>query len=347
MKFGGEYWNPYDILPYQRHFNFINSIRSMGKTYSLFGMFFKRWLKNKEKFILLVRTVDEKKKGALQKWVEKVMQIEFPNFQYICSSDEMHSAYVDEKGKKKPGEVIGYCRALSEAVKIKKQTFVNVRWMCLEEYMLEINHWDSYVKGWNEPDLLLNIYHTVDRESDYVICFLLGNNTAFYNPYHMHVAFNIPPTLPGNIWISENVLFQNYLPNTYMENKKRKSKFLRMIKGTDYANYAVEGIYTGDNTQFIAEKSNRAVFSFSFYYNECCFGVWHDSSIDLSFVSFKCGSANITRYSLGVVQQGHKVLEKTNVLSKWLKKRYLSGKLFFETMEIKMKCEEGIKKYVV
>lgn len=347
MKFGGEYWNPYEILPYQRNFNFINSVRSMGKTYSLFGMFLKRWIKNKERFILLVRTVDEKKKGALQKWVEKVMSVEFPDFNYICTADEMCAAYNDEKGKKKSGEVIGYCRALSEAVKIKKQTFVGVRWMCLEEYMLEVKHWDLYVKGWSEPDLLLNIYHTVDRENDYVICFLLGNNTAFYNPYHMHKAFMIPPTEPGKIWLSENVLFQNYLPNSEMLDKKEKCKFLKMIEGSDYGEYALKGKYTGDNMDFIAQKTNRAVYSFSFYYNECCFGVWHDSSINLSFVSFKHGNANLTTYSLGHVQQGCRVLEKTHVLSKWLKKRYLAGNLFFETMEIKMKCEEGIKKYVV
>lgn len=32
--YDGLHWNIYEILPYQRNFNFINSERSIGKTYT-------------------------------------------------------------------------------------------------------------------------------------------------------------------------------------------------------------------------------------------------------------------------------------------------------------------------
>lgn len=168
MKYGGKYWNIKEILPYQRNFNFINSVRSQGKTYTTSGFMIDRFLERDEEFMLVVRTVDEKKNGALKQWLSKVLMKEFTNLPLTINSDTLY--YSPEKDKN-TWRVIGHCRALSETVKVKKQSFPKVRWMVFEEYMLEPKHYDLYVKGWHEPDLLLNLYHTVDREQDYVTCF--------------------------------------------------------------------------------------------------------------------------------------------------------------------------------
>lgn len=340
MQYGGNYWNIKEILPYQRNFNFINSIRSQGKSYTSAGFVLDRFLDKDEQFIFIVRTVDEKKNGALKQWFEKVTLEQFPNLPLTFNSDTLF--YTPEKDKN-TWSVVGHCRALSEAVKVKKQSFPRVRWMLFDEYMLEPKHYDLYVKGWREPDLFLNMYHTIDREKDYVTCFLFGNNTAFYNPYHLHPAFQIPPCEPGEIWYSENVLFQRYEPSAGMLEKQKKNKFLKMVEGTEYGNYAKDGKYVGDNENFIQSRSNKANFIFAFRFDSDTFGVWFDYNINCTFVSSKYNAGNSMCLSLDNISNERDLrVTKKHSLIKWLVKKYVSGNVYYENMEIKLKAEKII-----
>lgn len=342
MIYGGDYWNIKEILPYQRHFNFINSIRSQGKTYTSAGFSIDRFLEKGEESMFLVRTVDEKKKGALKEWYAKVLAEQFPDLPVMFTSDCMF--YTPSKDKFTWREMV-HCRALSETIKVKKQSFPRVKWLFMDEYMLEAKHQDLYVKGWREPDLLLNLYHTIDRERDYVTCFLLGNNTAFYNPYHLHQAFQIPPCEPGTIWYSENVLFQRYEPTVGMIKKQKKNKFLKMIEGTDYAKYARDGEYIGDNENFIQDKTNKANFIFAFKFDADTFGVWYDYNCDSVFISAKFNAGNGLCLSLDEVSTEREIrITKKNTLIKWLAKKYSFGRVFYEDMGIKLKAENVIVK---
>lgn len=345
MKYGGKYWNIKDILPYQRHFNFINSIRNMGKSYTTAGFFIERFIKHKEKFILLTRTAKEKEEGALRKWVDKVMFKEYQSIPWTVVGEDM---FLTPEKDKNTWEIMGHCRALSEAIKVKKQSFVNVKWGCMEEYMLEPRHMDLYVKGWNEPDLLLNIYHTIDREEDKFTLFLLGNNTAFYNPYHLHPAFNIPPTPQGEIWKSENVLFQFYQPNEEMIQSKKMNKFLRMVEGTEYGSYAVKGIYVGDKNDFIESRTQKAIFCFNIRANQFHCGVWCDSNAGLVYLSNKTNiGTGLNLCIAGGLMRNERGVNKSNNLIKWLSKNYMAGNVMYENAELRIKGEEMILKYCI
>lgn len=341
MQYGGDYWNIKKILPYQRNFNFINSIRDAGKTYTGVGFAIERFLHKGEESLFLVRTVKEKDKGALKKWVDKVVFKEFPQIKFQFTNETMYYAESDKKFDWKP---VIHCRALSEAVAVKKQSFPRVKWLFMDEYMLEPKHSYMYVNGWEEPNLLLNIYHTVDREEDRVVCFLFGNNTAFYNPYHLHSAFQIPPTGEGEIWKSENVLFQFYKPPDSLKEKKKKNKFLKMVEGTEYGKYAVEGVYIGDNENFIEQKTNKANFVFAFSYDNDIFGVWYDYNYDRTYISVKFNLGNQVCLALDKINKpGNIVVNKKHSLIRWLAKKYVNGRVFYESMEIKLKCENIIQ----
>lgn len=342
MEYNGMYWNIKKILPYQRHFNFINSIRNVGKSYTTCGFFIERYLKFGEQFMLVVRTQNEKQDNALYDWVAKVMLREYPDIRFICDKNKMY--WVKDK-KKEYWETMGHCVALSETIKIKKKAFPLVKWMVMEEYMLEPKYSDLYVKGWKEPDLLLNLYHTVDREEDRVVCFLLGNNTAFYNPYHLHKAFMIPPVEPGGIWTGKNVLFQFATPSEELVKKKNDCMFLSMIDGTEYAEYAKEGNYVGDNTSFVEEKSNRAIYVFSFKCDSGVFGVWSDYNTAFAYISYKQNATNGYCLSIGKLEdEGDMIGTRHNSLFKWLGDKYKRGLVKYESMEIKLKVENIIVK---
>lgn len=333
MKYGNGYWNIKELLPYQRNFNFVNSVRSQGKSYTTAGFFIERFLKKQEQFLFVTRNANEKQAGALKRWLEKVLMNEYPELEVEITSETM---YLKEGKKKIDWIPMGHCRSLSEALKIKKQSFPLVKWMCMDEYMLEPKNFSMYVNGWNEPNLLLNLYHTVDREEDRVVVFLLGNNTSFYNPYHLHPAFNIPKIEPGEIWKSENVLFQNYQASEEMVNKQAGNKFLRMIRGTEYSDYAQEGRYS-DNETFISEKPRGATYSWTLCVDENYYGVWNYGRSRTTYIS---NAYNPTGMKFRV---GNEAIEGQiplpESLRKWLALQYGYNKVYYENMEIKLRVE--------
>lgn len=340
-----KYWDINRILPYQRCFNFINAERSIGKTYTTEKFVLDKCLKNSIEFVYLVRTQDEKKKGILQSAFEKVTLKEFPKTEYEYNNEEMTLVIRDEEGEVQEKVTLGYCLALSEAVKIKKRSFPKVKYLIFDEYMLENKQGGQYVNGWKEPDLFLSIYHTIDREEDRVICFLLGNNTAFYNPYHLHPAFNIPNIEKGQIWTSENVLFQWAISSNELREEKTKCKFLKMLNNTTYGRYAKDGDYIDDNYNFIEKMSSTSKYAMTLEYDGLDFGVYNDMKNGVIYISDKIDPSCKLVYALTL--EDHKentLLTRAGNVSqlKWLSNNFKLGNVRFISMEVKIKCEKAI-----
>lgn len=346
MKYGGKYWNIKQYLPYQRCFNLINSERSIGKTYTAEGFFLERAINKGEEFVYLVRTQDEKNGGVFEKAFQKVIDKEFKDVLIEFTKEECFQVIEDEDGQPIDKVTLGYCIALSEATKKKKVNYPNVKWMMFDEYIVDEKERSAYVNGWNEPDLLLKIYHTIDRERDYVVCFLLANNITFYNPYHMHPAFKIPKVEKDKLWYNENVLFHWVSASLRLKEEKEKCKFLRMIKNTEYGAYSVNGEYINDNVNFIMEKTVRAGYVFTIEYMGEKFGVWQDSKEGLVFIDGKVDPSCRLVYALTIGDHNENTLltknRNSNLLS-WLSNSFKQGNVRFTSMEIKVKAEEAIK----
>lgn len=340
-----KYWNINQILPYQRCFNLINGERSIGKTYTCEKFCLDRALTKGQEFVYLVRTQDEKKKGVMEKGFAKVIAQEFPKSHIETTTEEMVQVIEDEKGDVIEKNVLGYCLALSEAVKIKKRSFPNVKWLIFDEYMLEEKQSSGYVNGWNEPDLFLSIYHTIDRERDKVVCFLLGNNTSFYNPYHMHPAFNVAPINRGEIWYSENVLFQWASSTDELKHEKSRCKFLKMIDNTDYGKYAKHGDYVDDNIEFIENRSPWAYHYFAIEYENNRYGVWCDNKSGKVFIDNKSDPDCRIVYALTLNDHNENTMltrTKNVALLQWLAKNFKLGNVRFTSMIVKVKAEKAI-----
>lgn len=323
------------LLPYQRNFILVNSVRSVGKTYGTYAWLIDNWHKTGEEFIAICRTQDEKKDGFIEKGTAKVFAQEFP----------------EDEPKFKQGKIIiddcvcAHTIALSEAVKIKKQAYPNVKYMFFDEYCLEEKSTVRYVNGWDEPDLLLNIYHTVDREQDKVICILMANNISAYNPYHMHKAFRIPYTPVGKVWKSENVVFENAAISPKLAEEKADCKFLRMISDTTYGDYAKDGKYAYDNMDLVQEpEKEKCRYWATLYYNSKRYGIWSGKFDSLLYIS---NSINPTAPDAFGVRPSD-VTDRNRLWSrKYAKCLYFSnifraGFVRFETMELKKRFTEII-----
>lgn len=333
----GIYWNIYEILPYQRNFNLINGPRSIGKTYGTQKFLIDTCVNKGVEFMYIVRTQSEKKERYFEDSFKKVLLREFPKLSISTSIDDM---MLEDDNR-----ILGHCVALSEANKIKRKSYPNVKYFLFDEYMLAPKESDRYIRGWSEPDLFLSIYHTVDREEDRVICFLLGNNTNFYNPYHMHSAFNVRPINPGDLWTSENVLYQWAVPSEELKDSKAGSKFLRMINHTSYGNFAKDGQYIYDNHNFIEKMSVNAKYNMTLEYNGNSFGVFSDFKNGKIFISDKIDPYCKMVYALTMEDHKENTLltqSKSMTHLGWLSKNFKLGNVRFVSMEVKTKCEKGI-----
>lgn len=341
-----EKWLPLSwLLSYQRNFNLINGERSIGKTYTLQKFFINQGIKKKHEFIFLVRTTKQiEEKKVFRKAFEKIIANEFKDYIFEFTNTEMYLVNIISETEREL-ILIGHCIALSEAVKMKNESFPRVKYMYFDEYMLEPKDQKQYVNGWDEPDALLSIYHTVDREEDRVIIFLLGNNTSFYNPYHMHKAFHIPKVEKGEIWCSENVLFYWATASEELQEQKSKSKFLRMIDGSNYGNYAKDGNYVGDNYSFVMTMQNPSRYCFTLAYDNINYGVYLDNKLGLIFISDSYDQTNNLIYSLTLGDHKENTLltrSKTNVNMKWLSSNFKNGNVRFTSMEVRVRIEKGV-----
>lgn len=331
------YWDITIPLSYQRNFNFINGERSIGKTYTTLKYFIKRFIAYKEEYIYITRTQMEKQSKILQSAFAKVTANEYSEYDFMYTNETM----------KMEGEVVGYCLALTEADKIKKRSFPNVKWMVFDEYMIDEKAGGHYINGWNEPDSLLSIYHTADREQDRIRCFLLGNNITFFNPYHLHPAFNIPQVSKGSIWTSENVLFQWAESDAEMQENKANSKFLRMIQDTEYGGYAVNGEYVQDDYSLIQKRPSNSRYTMTIKNNGSLLGVWSEKNTGRIFISKAVDPCCSIKVGLTMRDiNGDYILYNISYPFKWLSDLFRRGLVSFESMELKTKNAELVKRLI-
>lgn len=342
--YDGIHWNINQILPYQRNFNFINGPRSIGKTYTTQKYMLDKCLNSDIEFVYIVRTQDEKKHYALQDAFKKVTSKEFSNYSFRYDSEYMYVC-IESNNKIIAKRIIGYCIALSEAQKIKTKSYPKVKYILFDEYMVEESSGNKYINGWKEPELLLSIYHTIDREEDRVVVFAMGNNTKFHNPYHMHPAFNIKPVGPGKISLSKNTLFQNAQTPKELKLLKDKSEFIQMINNTEYGSYAKDGEYYLDDYNFIREIKVPTRYSFTIIYDGEKYGVYSSQSEGLIYISDKIDPSCYFVYALTLSDHSENTMLTKGMQSshlKWLAKNYKLGNVRYINMRVKTKIEKGI-----
>lgn len=346
MNKNRKYWNIFEILPYQRCFNFINGERSIGKSYTTQKFFIDQFFKKKYEFVYIVRTQDEKKRGILAQAYKKVISKEFKEHEdNIKITNETMFFQIKDGDVVKEEITMGYCLALSEVVKIKKRSFPKVKYLLFDEYMLEKKQGGQYVNGWKEPDLFLSIYHTIDREQDKVVCFLLGNNTSFYNPYHMHKAFRIPNIQKGGLWKSENVLFQWAEGNRILKEEKEKCKFLKMIDSTEYGRYAKDGEYIDDNDCFLMKLTKSAYYYMTIEFESMKFGIFNDLRNGVIFVSDKVDYNCKFVYALTLSDHSENTMLTTGrglTQLNWFSSNFKLGNVRFTDMEVKTKFQGAL-----
>ena len=265
----------------------VTTNRTGGKT-TYFGRYFvNRFIKFKEKFIVLYRFSYELD-GCDEKFFKDIGALFFPEYEMTAKKRARgiySELYLND-------EVCGYALSINSADQIKKlsHVFNDVSRMLFDEFQSETNHYCP-----NEVDKLLSIHTSVARgqgkQVRYVPVFMLGNSVSLINPYY--VALGISDRLQSDTNFLRGdgyILEQGYIDSA--SKAQSESGFNRAFARANYVSYASQNVYLNDNAAFIEKMTGKSKYLCTIYYNGVNYGlkeyteqgiVYCDTSYDMSY----------------------------------------------------------------
>lgn len=277
FKNDGMYWNARKTLTYNSLYNFIVGMRGSGKTFGAGALAAERFLQGKGKFIYLRRYSTELvglTSGIMPTFYDE-LQAACPSHKFEVSNDlftidEMHA---------------GWAVPLSTSNIRKSISYKDVGLIVFDEFIIDNKGVYHYLQ--KEVNLFNTFYQTVVRNLDrFVPILFLSNAVTVSNPYFDFYHIDKPRDGERIRRYGQDklILVENVVPP---ENAKRvkQSAWYKVNAGTEYADYAVDNAWLLDNTDFIAKKNRRCVYTMSLRYMGKWLGIWMDPQDWIYYVS--------------------------------------------------------------
>ena len=297
----GVYYNWQKTYTYNAKINIIISMRGFGKTYGARKQAVKDFIKDGSKFVEIVRYKESLKgESAIQVgYFDKlVLNNEFPDYVFKTNGT---NAYIAKKpnGDGKPvWRHCGYFVALSAMQQTKQRTFVNVKSVIFDEFIIDKRTRNRYLPG--EFNLFVNLIDSLAREEvdkdgnavgTKVRVYLLGNACDLTNPYFIRWGINKQPK-EGYSWYGGKLVLVHYVKDEVYQTGKRDTLVGKLVAGTAEEGIIVDNIFNTGDEYNIMKKTPAAIFEYGFIYTGQKFGVWSDSKAGYIFItdSFPEGS---------------------------------------------------------
>lgn len=319
------------LLSYNKILNFIISNRGDGKTYNAKDWCIRDFKKNKKQFVWVRRYKEElKKKG---KFFDDIKE-KYPNDKLEVKG---YTALIND-------EIAGYFIPLSTSKIEKSTSYPNVNKIIFDEFIIDkgVMHYLP-----NEVELFLDLVETIQRIRDDVRVELIANNVTVVNPYFMFFKLKLDSNKRFNVF--DEIVVEYYTDDDFI-NKKKQTRFGRLVAGTKYEEFAIENKPLRDNEIFIAKKTPKSDFMLAIKYNNRYYGFWVDYKEGLVFVNEQYDPSSYSLYALN--KDDH---EPNLLLIKSLKKGtqlqriiycFENGLIRFENMQVKNQFYEFIGYFV-
>jgi hypothetical protein len=326
------YYNPNKMLSYNRILNFVIGARGIGKSYAWKVHPIKRFLKYGEQFIYLRRYKPELKK--VNQYFDNVKE-EFPGIELKVKGREF---YVN-------GKLAGWAIPLSSWQSEKSNSYPNVSTIIFDEFLREKDN-SGYMP--NEVSALLNLMDTVFRDRENCRCVALSNAVSVVNPYFLY--FNLIPNINKRFNANESILIEIPDSKDFSE-ERRKTRFGKLIDGTDYGEMSLDNDFVNDSNVFIEKRSKESKYVFTVVYKGMNMGVWVDNDLGLLFLSHDHDPSSKKVFALSKED----LTENVMLISGWKKNYYLkklvgsfmAGYLRFDNQVLRTTGYELFKKLSV
>jgi hypothetical protein len=274
------YYNYDKLLSYNATYNICVGGRGLGKTYGAKRKAIRDAIKSYnpdtnrcDEFIYLRRYKPEIRLSK-DTFFADIWQ-EFPDWDFRSLGMYAQMAPIetrDDKGR--AWCTIGYFLPLVTSQNYKGVAFPRVTSIIFDEFIIETGM-IRYLP--NETTVFNNFYSTVDRYKDKTRVFFLANSVSIINPYF--VDWNIDPRQANEIGIvkkNRGFIIAHFVDSKEFNTEAYETVFGRFIKGTDYANYAVENHFADDHDGLIKPKGTNAEYRFTVETKVSIFSAWYD-----------------------------------------------------------------------
>lgn len=276
-------WNK--TLTYNAPINMIISMRGYGKTYGIRKKCIRDFLRDGSKFVEVVRYKDLLKgESAIQYgYFDKlILNDEFPEHMFKINGTNAYIAERVEDGKKPHWIHFGYFVALSGMQQAKQRTFVNVKNVVFDEFIIDKRTGHRYLNG--EFNLFANLIDSIAREEvdddgnakgTKVRAYLLGNACDLTNPYFVRWGINRQPK-EGYSWHSGKLVLLHYAKDESYQHGKRDTLVGRLVSGTSEESIIVDNDFNTGDEYNIEKRSSTASFKYGIVCNSMEYGIWMD-----------------------------------------------------------------------
>ena len=318
---------------------FVITSRGLGKTFGAKVAMLKKFLKTGEEFIYVRRYKTELDSSLATFWSDLQNNGFFEDYNLKVQKSKLLTKFTCN------GKVCGYAVPLSTSNILKSTAFPKVTTIIFDEYLLPTGGTYRYLK--NEVSLFLDLMETVFRLRDGKVI-LLGNALNVYaSPYFAYWDLDLPDGKEFRSY-RDGAILVNYASNAEYEDVKKKTKFGRLIAGTDYGNYAISNVDLSIDFNFIAKKPDRASFYALLIINGNKIGVWYGRDGYL-YMSEKYEPNTSCKFALDFSDHTEQTVFTTyreNPFMQACIEAYKHGYLRFENQRVKAKSISALNKCI-
>lgn len=316
------YYSRNDLLSYNALFNFVVGERGTGKTYQFKDWSISDFIKNNNQFVYVRRFKTEFK--DIGNFFDDMIK-KYPNHKFSIGHGKF---YIDDK-------IAGFYIALSTAITKKSVAYPNVNKIGFDEFILEKSSL-HYLP--NEVNAFLGLYETIARDRNNVRCLFMANSVTLINPYFLF--FDIQVSKTKRFWkFKNNDLIIELTDLQEFKEHKKETRFAKIIDGTDFSKYSIDGDFVSDNYEFIENKSNNSYYCFTLVYKGEYIGVWCDGKIGIMYISTKVDLNYPIKYAITTSDHKPNMIVLSNKYSrekiKIITKMYEYGCLRYESLKLK------------
>lgn len=266
-----KWWNFNKTMSYNAFLNFIVGIRGPGKTYGSKKWAVQHFKRTGEKFIW-VRRFKTELSDAVSDFFAKV-QKEFPNDEFIVKPTKRGFDFFCNK------QLCGKGIALSTSRMKKGTEYEDFTSIFFDEFLIDKGVYHYLPR---EVPIFLDLIDTVFRQREDVRVFCMANTISVINPYFLY--WHLTPPEDTGIICKDDILIERVAPADFVA-EKEKSRFGRLIAGTEYGDFNMHGVFTQDSPDFIEKKSGNCRYLYTIIYKGKSLGVWANYETGKMFVS--------------------------------------------------------------
>ena len=310
---------------------FVIAERGLGKTFGAKKAVLNRWLKTNggEEFMYVRRYKTELDSSLATFWSDLQANGYFEEHELKVKKSKLLTKFTCD------GKVCGYAVPLSTSNILKSTAFPKVKYIIFDEYLLQLGGTYRYLK--NEMNLFLDLIETVFRLRDGKVLMLGNSIGTFSSPYFTYWNLDISDGREFKTYKDGSILV-HYAKNTEYREVKRKTKFGKLIDGTDYGRYAIDNQDVTLNNMFIQKKPEKSSFKALLIINGAKIGVWYSTKDNFLYLSDKYDPNTVNKFALDFNDHTETTIftsAKENIYFNMCVHAYKYGWLKFENEKVK------------